>query len=249
MMKFKNLNILFIVTFHAVQHLARSDGIHFVEIEDVRNAWIFINCLRQALDGGLPAADLPNYNPLKLEDFTYSPSADNTKYILTNNTVSNSLNYGFKTLSAIDYHEPERVAYNYSIIWNQMAMSGNVEINSDPNNPTSNEKGSYDIQFYGLEGMGIFNLTKSGQEDKGFKQHLDDFTVSSLISHVQVTILGLSENEVFEQALTLTITTILNNFPQNWTQYLKEDVFNDFWINHHERIDEVYKFCQSYYYN
>ncbi|XP_050306205.1 uncharacterized protein LOC126743251 [Anthonomus grandis grandis] len=214
---------------------------------DIRLARLFIGCCQKAIIGGIPSIPIPDHNPLVIRNFTYSGSALLTKYNIsvTNNILNNLVNFTFPNITAVDYSDPERVAYNYDLYWPILNFTGNFEVDIKAPLVDQSLVGTYNIIMREIHWTGLFNLTKPGQEN--VTMNLDDFTLNSATESVSVDIEGINSvtAAVVETTLTDGLWLLMNNFPAAAGEFLRTERFNGFWISHPDRLLAIIDNCNK----
>ncbi|KAL1505613.1 hypothetical protein ABEB36_005137 [Hypothenemus hampei] len=211
---------------------------------DTEVVYEFVNCSLRAIDKGIENL-VPSHNPLNIRDISFEEEILGLTYHfeLTNNYLYNLLDLELKQVNVTTYTNPDALNIDYDIYWPLLNMTGNFAWSFEILNVTTGGNGTYEIDLEHTDFFGLFNLTKPGQEDKGIVTHLDDFTLNVTVKDVAADVVGAGPEWLTDEAVKLAVKTLMNHIPASIADILKEDRFNDFWINHPERIEALLTWC------
>ncbi|KAF7268631.1 uncharacterized protein LOC143193551 [Rhynchophorus ferrugineus] len=204
----------------------------------------FLGCCRKAMTNGVPAVPVPVHDPLVIDNFTYEYNSVlfDADIAITNNVLHDLLNLSWPVLNITDFTDPARNLIHYDIYWPLLNFTGDYEVDYKvPLLPAVKYSGSYNILLHHVDWWGIFDFVQPGQEN--VTMEVDEFTLSSKIVDVDVTLTGFFGDDAVALVLKEGIKYLFNNFPSAAAEFLRVKRFNEFWGEHPERIDAVFDYC------
>ncbi|XP_066141037.1 uncharacterized protein [Euwallacea fornicatus] len=200
----------------------------------------FVDCALWATENGIEGL-IPVHNPLKIRDIVFNSSLlGNDLYLeITDNYLFHLMDLELKEVNVTSYTSPNGLNIDYDIYWPVLNFTGNYEYSLE----LFSGSGSYNVVLYHTDFFGIFNLTKSGQEDQGIKSEVKNFTLGVSVVETEVSIpeVDILTNALIERAIHF----LMNHVPGEVGEFLRTKRFNEFWIDHPERISEVTDWCAN----
>lgn len=210
--------------------------------DDLSDMKMFLECYHKALIEGVPSIPIPKHDPHYVSYFHFNGSTSYAEYDahMYDNIFYDLANYTILTLNATNYHDLDMVAFFYEFYWPKMNFTDSFDLVFTTYDGDMEVEGKYTAVLYDVNWSGILNLTKYGQD---IPTNVDDFTLHSSTSDVTVELTPINENESLDDLVKEELTKFFNDMPRDVVRYIKDDRFNDFWLGHPERINNLLSFC------